>query len=126
MEKHVYFVRHGESDSNADGVHRDTEAVLTEKGHGQARIVAKRIARIGVDAIIASSSTRTVETAEVIGRVIGLPVEKNDLFVERRRPSFVVGRRIDDSDVRKAMHELFEGDRESGHRHSDEENLEDL
>ncbi|MBI2410150.1 histidine phosphatase family protein [Candidatus Kaiserbacteria bacterium] len=126
MEKHVYFVRHGESESNAGGRHHGSTALLTEKGKEQARIVAERIAKIGVEALVSSSFPRAMATAEPIHELTGLPVEESDMFVERRRPSFVIGRSIEDHEVKRAMGEIFEGYVSKGHRHSDEENFDDL
>src|SRR3989344_712039 len=126
MEKHVYFVRHGESDSNADGVIRGPDASMTEKGKEQVSIVADRIVRIGVEAIVASPFPRAIETARTIGERVGLPIEESDLFVERRRPSALIGKKMKDVDVTAILSEIFEGYGKKEHRHSDEENVEDL
>ena len=127
MEKHIYFVRHGESDSNADGIVRGESAMLSEKGIQQARAVAERIRKIGVGAIISSSFQRTLDTAAEISKVVDLQVEQSDLFVERRRPSITIGRhRTQDLESRRVMHEVFEGYATETHRHSDEENFSDL
>lgn len=125
-EKHVYFVRHGESDSNADGVFRGNKAALTDKGQQQATVVAERIQRIGVDALISSTWIRARQTADAIAERTSLPIEESDLFVERRRPSAMLGRRYKDPEVIAIMHSVFEGDLTPGHRHSDEENVDDL
>ncbi|MFZ1987637.1 MAG: histidine phosphatase family protein [Minisyncoccia bacterium] len=126
IQKEVYFVRHGESESNADGVHRGREALITEKGIEQAKEVAKRVEKLHIDALIATSFPRARVTAEHIRERIGLPIEENDLFAERRSPSVVVGRHVQDSEVRKTMYEIYEGYKDMNHRHSDEEDFSDL
>jgi broad specificity phosphatase PhoE len=126
MEKHIYFVRHGESNSNVDGLHRGPHATLTERGHEQAAALAERIERIGVDALVSSSYLRTLETAEHISTRLGLPVEQSELFVERRRPSIALNRAISDPEAKTVMQKIFEGYADENHRHSDEENFEDL
>lgn len=126
MEKHIYFVRHGESESNADGIHRGADSLLTDTGKAQAAMVAERIRKIGVDALISTTYPRARATAEAISTQCSLPVEENDLFVERRRPSAVKGLNGQSPEVKKIMHEVFDGYVIPGHRHSDEENYEDL
>ena len=92
MKKHIYFVRHGESDSNVDRILRGSDSVLTEKGHQEATVLAERMKRIGVDSIVASSYIRAVETATPIADALNLPIETSDLFIERRSPSSFKGR----------------------------------
>jgi 2,3-bisphosphoglycerate-dependent phosphoglycerate mutase len=126
MRKHVYFVRHGESNSNVDGIHRGSEAVLTETGRRQADVVARRMQDVGIDALIASPFPRAVQTAEAIAATCGMIIQENELFGERRRPSAVVGKARDDADIRSIMHDVFIGYASGDHRHSDEENFNDL
>jgi len=82
MEKHVYFVRHGQSESNVDGIIRGREAKLTEKGREQAQAVAERFSTIDIDALITSPFVRAAHTAGIIGDRIGLTPEPIDLFGE--------------------------------------------
>jgi len=82
MEKHIYFMRHGESESNVDGIYRGKEAKLTETGRKQASTAAGRIEKIGVEAIISSVFPRAHDTAVIIGERIGITTEPNDLFGE--------------------------------------------
>jgi broad specificity phosphatase PhoE len=127
MEKHIYLVRHGESDSNVDGVVRGHAAMLSEKGKQQAAMVAERIKKIGVDALISSPYPRTLDTAEAISKEINISIEENQLFVERRRPSELLGRSyLTDSESKRIMREIFDGYSSEGHRHSDEEAFMDL
>ena len=67
----LYFIRHGESESNATpGLAAGTnfDAPLTEKGVGQARLVGRRLRSDGVafDRVYSSSLTRTVQTTEAM------------------------------------------------------------
>jgi 2,3-bisphosphoglycerate-dependent phosphoglycerate mutase len=127
MRKYVYFVRHGESDSNADGIVRGHAASLSEKGREQAIFVAERIRKIGVDAIVSSPYIRTVDTAKAISEAIQLPIQENELFVERRRPSETIGLNYKTNAEHKTiMQEVFDGYAKETHRYSDEENFTDL
>lgn len=125
MEKHVYFIRHGESNSNVDGIVRGSQAVLTEKGHKEAAFVAERMKKIGADALISSTYTRAVETATPIAEALALPVETSDFFVERRSPSNFHNRAVDDAFLRE--NEEFQTRYcEDGYVHSDEETLPEM
>jgi broad specificity phosphatase PhoE len=87
--KHLYFVRHGESEFNK--AHKwtgSTDSPLTEEGHVQAKNTGDEIKKTGVkiDAIISSPLTRAHQTAVDIAEVIGYPVNEitqTDLLVER-------------------------------------------
>jgi broad specificity phosphatase PhoE len=86
--KHLYFVRHGITQHNIDGIFSTLEVPLSHQGIEQAR-QAGRMARdqgIRFDKIIASPLPRTVTTAEVIAGEVGYPhdlIEHLDLLKER-------------------------------------------
>jgi broad specificity phosphatase PhoE len=126
MEKHFYFVRHGQSNSNADGVMRGSAAELNETGHEQAQVVAERLARIGVEALIVSPYERTRDTARYAAEKLGLIAEESALFTEYRGPSGRIGQHRDTPGVKDLSTEIFDGYLIPGHRHSDEENFDDL
>lgn len=126
MEKHLYFVRHGESTSNKEGIAHGKVATLTEEGRQQAEIVAERFTRIPVDAIVSSSFIRAQDTAEPIAHILGLPIETSDLLVEYRRPSIQIGKAHTDPEMKSLVKELTDNYTTPGYRHSDEENFEDI
>jgi broad specificity phosphatase PhoE len=77
----LYLVRHGEADSNALGILSSypeiagsTARHLTERGISVVKTTAESLKDEGIDAIIASPLTRTVETATIISEAIGIPV----------------------------------------------------
>jgi broad specificity phosphatase PhoE len=123
--KHVYFVRHGESDSNVDGIHRGRDAMLTEQGHAQAASAAARVAALSVEALISSPFPRAVDTARAIESRTGLPVVQEELFAEWEPPSSFIGQHRADPAVREAHQTLLNaGDRD--YRHEDEETFSEL
>ncbi len=126
MEKHLYFVRHGESISNKEKIFHGARAPLTAAGKEQAEAVAERFTRIGIDALVSSSYIRARETAEPIAHVLGLPIEESDLFVECRRPSLQAGKAHGDPGMIEMSSELIENYSKNGYRHSDEENFDDI
>ena len=74
----IYFIRHGESESNAtpglaDGLNYD--APLTSLGHQQARLLGERFKseKIHFDRIYSSTMTRAVQTTENILDGMGEP-----------------------------------------------------
>ncbi len=122
MKKYVYLVRHGESESNRAQIALGPVAKLTEQGAKEAEVVAGRIERIGVQALIASPYPRTHSTAQAISDRIGLPVELNELFIEWERQSSRLGKSWRDPEVQQMDSELFNGYAKSDdHVHSDEE-----
>ena len=104
--KTVYFVRHGESEANAgNAIYHGEATPLTEKGREQARFIAKRCAKLGAEALIASTAVRAQQTASFIGEAIGLSIETNGLFTERKPPHELMGRSRDDEETKKVAHE---------------------
>ncbi len=105
--KTVYFVRHGESTANAGAPTYQGEASdLTEKGMEQAKFIAKRCSKLAIEALIASTAKRARQTAEHIAEEIGLDVEINELFTERKIPKELLGKPTDDSTA-NSMHEQW-------------------
>jgi len=122
MEKHVYFVRHGESESNRDNIALGAASKLTDRGRAQAEIIAGRIERIGVEALVASPYPRTLATAEAISKRVGLPIEPNQLFIEWERQSMRLGRSWLEPEIQQLNADLFKGyETSDDFVHSDEE-----
>lgn len=104
-EKIVYLVRHGESESNAARIIQSHDSPLSPLGKTQAELIAARVSRISFDALISSPYTRAKETAEAIARRTGRNPEYSELFVERIKPSGLIGQKIDavaDTELRSA------------------------
>src|SRR5690349_11276037 len=86
--KTIYFVRHGESQANADGIMagREWETPLTETGMKQARKAGQFLKGKGIQMIMVSPMERTRRTASIIAEEIGLEPSKlieNDLIMEQ-------------------------------------------
>ncbi len=85
--KQLYFMRHGLSVMNKQGVFsgRD-DTPLAEEGIEQCKKTAELVKKLGIDTIVSSPMKRTMESAAIIARAIGLPEDKivvSDLFIER-------------------------------------------
>ncbi len=126
MAKHLYFVRHGESNSNADGVFRGEESSLSEKGEKEARTVAERMQRIGIDAIVSSPFLRTMQTAEPISQLLDLPIEEDDLLIEFRWPSMHIGKSRNDPEMQELRDAVMGNFGVNNYTHSDEESFDEF
>lgn len=87
----IYFVRHGETIENRRGAHQHPQAALSERGRAEARAVGLALLEIPQPLLIASDLARAAETAEIIGKVMGLRPQLEPLFREMRRPSTLFG-----------------------------------
>lgn len=70
--RRLTLIRHATADQDASV--RDFERPLTRKGHSEAQEIAKRLHERGLvpDLILASSATRTRETAEIFAKALGV------------------------------------------------------
>ncbi len=72
------FMRHAEALSNVKGFISSfpeiKKAPLTKKGKMQARRIAPKLKKMGIDVIFSSPLTRTKETARYISEELGIPV----------------------------------------------------
>lgn len=66
----IILIRHGQQDSELCGA----DAALSASGREQAELAGLRLENAGVDALYSSTLLRAAQTAEIIGRHIGLPV----------------------------------------------------
>ncbi len=125
MTKHIYFIRHGESESNVDGICRGPNAMLTECGRAQAQAVAQLIAQIKPTALISSDFPRAVDTASAIARYTGLPIEQQKLFGEWVQPTVFFGKHKNEQEIQKIFEEIA-NIQDNTYRHSDEEMFSNL
>lgn len=126
--KLIYFVRHGETVLNAQGVRQGSEGPLTDKGRAQALATAKRFPKEKgrPQVIIASPFQRTRETAEIIAKELDMPVEYSDLLVERKNPTEIIGHAGTEKEVREIVDRIDKSFHDDNLRFSDEENFTDL
>ena len=126
--KRIYFVRHGESESNATRTTRGSVTPLTEKGRQQARKTALRFLSIDPEVILTSPYPRALETAQIIAGLTGKPVEECASMHESIKPSSFIGMRVHAPERKQAeavyYEHLLADDRT--YRHSNEESFKDL
>jgi len=97
--KTVYLIRHGESTENdrSSPIYQGEEALLTELGESQARLIAERAARLPIDVIVTSPYRRAMQTADVVSKSTRLAVQVSPLFGEHRTPTSFNGREWGDA-----------------------------
>jgi probable phosphoglycerate mutase len=77
------LLRHGQTPMSVEKRYAGrTDVPLTETGLTQAAAAAKRLASAAIDAIVASPLQRTVQTAEAVAAVTGVPVTADEGFRE--------------------------------------------
>ena len=92
----IFLVRHGETVDNARQIMQgQTQGELNEIGFKQAQEVAAHLSSEAIDAVVASDLHRAIQTAEIIAKPHGLPVETTPLLRERDWGGFT-GRFIPD------------------------------
>lgn len=79
----ICLIRHGETALNVARVFQPAATPLNERGIAQADAVARRLATMGIGAILSSDMPRAQRTAEAIAAATGLPIEFSTLLHER-------------------------------------------
>jgi len=125
MEKHIYFVRHGESEGNVSRTYRGKDTPLTETGRVQAGIVAERVAKLGIEALVTSDFIRAKDTAAIIGKKASVTPEEQPMFGEWLEPEHLLGKSYDHPDA-KAMREAIHESDDPEFRHSNEESFAEM
>ncbi|MEE4360963.1 MAG: histidine phosphatase family protein, partial [Pseudomonadales bacterium] len=81
--KHLYFVRHGQTEWNAVArMQGQWNSDLSELGRAQARVSGALLAGRGIEAMFASPLDRTRQTAALINEHLNLPVTYDDRLKE--------------------------------------------
>ncbi|MBS3903217.1 MAG: histidine phosphatase family protein [Anaplasmataceae bacterium] len=122
----IYFIRHGESEDNAKKIAQGEDGGLSEEGKKQAQFVAERFKKINFDFILSSEYQRAQETAHYIKEATGKDIHATPLLGERRHPSAIIGKHVDDPEHHEIRDLIWENYHLENWRHSDEENFFDL
>lgn len=126
--KIIYFVRHGETILNAEGVRQGSEGGLTEKGKNQVLATAKRFPKETgrPEIIISSPFQRTKETAEIIAKELDMQIIYSDLLKERKNPTEIIGHWGEEHETKQIIDRIDKSYHADDLRVSDEENFNDL
>ncbi len=123
--KNIYFVRHGQTVLNKNGIRQGADGSLTELGRNQSYEAAEELLRrkVNFGVLISSPFERTKETSAIITEKIKVPIEYSELFVERRNPSEIIGHEKNETEVRMIVDKIDKGFHSDDLKHSDEENF---
>jgi len=126
--KLIYFVRHGETENNAQNIRQGSEGALSAKGREQALATALRFPKHKgrPQIIISSPYERTKETAEIIGKELNMPIKYSDLLKERKNPTEIIGHWGGEHGIKQIIDRMDMGYHTDDLRVSDEENFTDL
>jgi probable phosphoglycerate mutase len=80
----LYFARHAESEANIKHIisNRGLLHPLSERGRTQAEDLAKKLKNANLSGIFCSPIQRAVETAQIVGVSLGIPIAKADALLE--------------------------------------------
>ena len=79
----IFLIRHGETLGNASRTVQLPDNPLSLRGVAQAELLARRLEREGIAAILSSDLARAAATAERLERMTGAPVRHDPLLQER-------------------------------------------
>ena len=74
------FVRHGQSETNANGIIADAHPPLTEEGIEQARRTADEIRDLSITKVVCSPYLRAQQTAETIAGELGIELKDIEIL----------------------------------------------
>ena len=100
-QKIIYFFRHAQSDENINqnkNIHA-RDQYLTEVGKLQSIQLAQRIKSLELPFLISSPLTRAKETSKIISSIINIDINYSDLFIEKQKPSSIIGQIRQESGV---------------------------
>ena len=84
MGTQILLMRHGESHSNVSKIFacRALDYDLTDKGKADVKAAIPSVEQFQPDCIFSSPSQRAIQTAEIIGAALGIPVVRDDRLLE--------------------------------------------
>src|SRR3989344_8694783 len=95
----IYFIRHGFTDSLEKRIIQSDNEPLNEKGRTQAKELAKRFSDTKLDLVVSSPCVRALETAKTVIDEVKI----NELFKEVREPKEIIGRSIEESEIKNIL-----------------------
>jgi broad specificity phosphatase PhoE len=97
----LYLVRHGQTEGNLTHIYQNDTDQLSDKGRSEAEVLARRFETIALEAIISSPYSRARETAAPIAQYKKLPLQTNELLVEKRWPKELEGKSASDQTIQE-------------------------
>lgn len=125
-KKTVYFVRHGESVTNAQDIRQGSTEPLSPLGHTQAVQVGRYIQKLNPDIIYTSTYKRAEETTEHIAKACNMSYKATPLLGEKKNPTSIIGLPTKSPKALEIATALDKALTTKTGRYEDAENFEDL
>lgn len=105
MTTRLYLVRHGQSEWNLHSKMQGVQDIdLTYTGVKQAELLARRLKNEKIDCIYSSNLKRAYITAQIIGKELGLDVQKSSEF---REMSFGIWEGLTSKEINELYKDLY-------------------
>ena len=102
----IYITRHGETEWNVAGrIQGHTDVSLSERGQEQARMLARRLSTVPIDAVYSSDLSRAAETARVALGERDVPITFTEELREYNKGVF---EGLTEAEYREKYPELYE------------------
>ncbi len=121
----LYFIRHGQSEYNQQGIYQSGDVPLSIVGIKQTEYLSKRFEQIPIDLIIASDYLRSMQTAQIIAEKVHSEIIYTHSLRELKNPTEIIGRPYFDEGAYKIKKLIMQNTKSAWH-YSDEENITDL
>jgi len=122
----IYFVRHGLYKTTTPPTFPQDNIPLAAQGIKQVKTLVPYFKDKKFEKIITSPATRARETATILKNFLEIDITESELFQERKRPSEIVGKPLDDSKAKEINQIIKANYHNTNFRYSDEENYSDL
>lgn len=119
----IYFVRHGESIDNKNGIIPGDKSFLSARGKRNAIFAAKKLQKVSINLIISSNQARALQTADILAKKLKLKIIKDSCLRERKFPSEITGKREDEVFVKRVLNMMYSRSQNKRWHYSDEENF---
>jgi len=97
----IYIIRHGSTEQLENNQRQTLESKLSEQGLDQIRQIGKKLMDLEIDYFFCSPLKRTVESANIISKLIKIKAQKNNLLREVDHPNELYGANFSDQIVKK-------------------------
>jgi broad specificity phosphatase PhoE len=122
----LYLVRHGQTESNLKRIMNGPNMVLSPVGIAQAEELAKRFTSIPIDKMYCSTYPRAKQTAEILRKVVKVPLEIIETITEKKAPTSLLGYHMDSPEIKNFGALQREHRADPDWRFEDAENMQDV
>jgi broad specificity phosphatase PhoE len=119
----IYFIRHGQTDSNKVRRFQTSDTPLSLEGEGQALKLAERFKDTEINEIWTSPMKRAQHTAEIINQYHQVTLTEKIELKEIKRPTVVEGKLYSDPSIKDVRDKLLEQEHDPDFKYQDGESF---